>query len=149
MNPAFSVIFLTTLIGAAQGLFLALFGVQLAGLASPEFLAAGGVVALALTVAGLVSSFFHLGRPERAWRTATMWRTSWLSREILTFGAFAGNDLGTDSGLDGDHKLLTGKQFLEAFADLPSESFRFLAVHQCRQGVDILTVQFNIELYQV
>lgn len=58
MNPAFSVIFLTTLIGAAQGLFLALFGVQLAGLASPEFLAAGGVVALALTVAGLVSSFF-------------------------------------------------------------------------------------------
>ena len=26
MNPAFSVIFLTTLIGAGQGLFLALFG---------------------------------------------------------------------------------------------------------------------------
>ena len=70
MNPAFSVIFLTTLIGAAQGLFLALFGVQLAGLASPEFLAAGGVVALALTVAGLVSSFFHLGRPERHLRQA-------------------------------------------------------------------------------
>ena len=31
MNPAFSVIFLTTLIGAAQGLFLALFGAELAG----------------------------------------------------------------------------------------------------------------------
>lgn len=90
MNPAFSVIFLTTLIGAAQGLFLALFGVQLAGLAGPDFLAAGGAVALVLTVAGLVSSFFHLGRPERAWRTATMWRTSWLSREVIALPLFMG-----------------------------------------------------------
>ena len=74
MNPAFSVIFLTTLIGAAQGLFLALFGAQLTGLASPVFLATGGAVALTLAAAGLVASFFHLGRPERAWRTATMCR---------------------------------------------------------------------------
>ncbi|MDO8904989.1 DmsC/YnfH family molybdoenzyme membrane anchor subunit [Hydrogenophaga sp.] len=91
MNPAFSVIFLTTLIGAAQGLFLALFGAQLAGLASPFFLATGGAVALALTVAGLVASFFHLGRPERAWRTATMWRTSWLSREVIALPLFMGS----------------------------------------------------------
>jgi hypothetical protein len=33
MNPAYSVIFLTTLIGAGQGLFLALFGADLAGVA--------------------------------------------------------------------------------------------------------------------
>lgn len=91
MNPAFSVIFLTTLIGAAQGLFLALFGAQLAGLASPVFLATGGAVALALTVAGLVASFFHLGRPERAWRTATMWRSSWLSREVIALPLFMGS----------------------------------------------------------
>jgi DMSO reductase anchor subunit len=90
MNPAFSVIFLTTLIGAAQGLFLALFGAQLAGLASPVFLATGGAVALALAVAGLVASVFHLGRPERAWRTATMWRTSWLSREVIALPLFMG-----------------------------------------------------------
>ena len=90
MNPAFSVIFLTTLIGAAQGLFLALFGAQLAGLATPVFLATGGAVALALAVAGLVASFFHLGRPERAWRTATMWRTSWLSREVIALPLFMG-----------------------------------------------------------
>jgi sulfite dehydrogenase (quinone) subunit SoeC len=90
MNPAFSVIFLTTLIGAAQGLFLALFGAQLAGVASPAFLATGGAVALALSVAGLVASFFHLGRPERAWRTATMWRTSWLSREVIALPLFMG-----------------------------------------------------------
>lgn len=91
MNPAFSVIFLTTLIGAAQGLFLALFGAQLAGLASPVFLATGGAMALALTVAGLVASFFHLGRPERAWRTATMWRSSWLSREVIALPLFMGS----------------------------------------------------------
>ncbi len=90
MNPAFSVVFLTTLIGAAQGLFFALFGAQLAGVAAPGFLALGGFVALGLAVAGLVASFFHLGRPERAWRTAAMWRTSWLSREVIALPLFMG-----------------------------------------------------------
>jgi DMSO reductase anchor subunit len=104
MNPAFSVIFLTTLIGAAQGLFLALFGAQLAGLASPVFLATGGAVALVLSVAGLVASFFHLGRPERAWRTATMWRTSWLSREVIALPLF----MGTLFLWTGAHALGTG-----------------------------------------
>jgi sulfite dehydrogenase (quinone) subunit SoeC len=93
MNPAFSVIFLTTLIGAAQGLFLALFGAELAGFGGANdvqrgFLAFGGAVALGLSVAGLVASFFHLGRPERAWRAATMWRTSWLSREVIALPLF-------------------------------------------------------------
>ncbi len=93
MNPACSVIFLTTLIGAGQGLFLALFGAELAGFgqagaAEREFLALGGGVALLLCGAGLVASFFHLGRPERAWRSAAMWRTSWLSREVIALPAF-------------------------------------------------------------
>ena len=30
---------------------------------------------------GLLASTFHLGRPERAWRAFSQWRTSWLSRE--------------------------------------------------------------------
>lgn len=38
--------------------------------------------------AGLVSSFFHLGRPLRAWRFFLGLRTSWMSREILVFGIF-------------------------------------------------------------
>lgn len=91
MKPAFSVIFLTTLIGAGQGLFLALFLAQLMLPLSPElraFLVAGDVVVLALSGLGLVASFFHLGHPERAWRTATMWRTSWLSREVIVLPAF-------------------------------------------------------------
>jgi DMSO reductase anchor subunit len=90
MNPAFSVIFLTTLIGAAQGLFVALAGLELAGLASRPFLALGGGLSLALSSLGLLASFFHLGRPERAWRAAAMWRTSWLSREVIALPAFMG-----------------------------------------------------------
>ena len=97
MHPAFSVIFLTTLIGAGQGLFLALYVVDvlsrylLAGQAPPASLyVAGSLIAAALTGLGLVASFFHLGRPERAWRSATKWRTSWLSREVIVLPAFLG-----------------------------------------------------------
>jgi len=44
--------------------------------------------ALALLVAALAASFLHLGRPERAWRAVLMWRTSWLSREVIVLPAF-------------------------------------------------------------
>ncbi|MBS3916344.1 MAG: dimethyl sulfoxide reductase anchor subunit [Sulfuritalea sp.] len=96
MHPAFSVIFLTTLIGVGQGLFLALFTVEsyaAFGLLPPQdsrFYALGSVVALGFLVAGLIASFFHLGHPERAWRSAAKWRTSWLSREVIVLPAFMG-----------------------------------------------------------
>lgn len=89
MHPAFSVIFLTTLIGAGQGLFLALFVGEVLSALGPlpvqdgRFYATGSLLAVALLVAGLVSSLFHLGHPERGWRAAAMWRTSWLSREVI------------------------------------------------------------------
>ena len=95
MHPAFSVIFLTTLIGVGQGLFLALFTAQSYALFdllpkqdSVNFYAQGSALALLFLVGGLIASFFHLGRPERAWRSATQWRTSWLSREVLVLPAF-------------------------------------------------------------
>jgi sulfite dehydrogenase (quinone) subunit SoeC len=95
MKPAFSVIFLTTLIGAAQGLYLALYGAELAGFGSPAFgpegrtqLAWGAVIAWVLSGLGLLASFFHLGHPERAWRAMAMWRTSWLSREVIALPLF-------------------------------------------------------------
>jgi DMSO reductase anchor subunit len=91
MKPAFSVIFLTTLIGAGQGLFLALFLAELLLMPDPAlsaFLVAGDLVVLGFCGLGLLASFFHLGRPERAWRTATMWRTSWLSREVIALPLF-------------------------------------------------------------
>jgi len=90
MHPAFSVIFLTTLIGAGQGLFLALFSSQLysefdllPGIGESNFYGIGAAIALALLVGGLISSIFHLGHPERAWRSAARWKTSWLSREVI------------------------------------------------------------------
>ena len=90
MHPAFSVVFLTTLIGTGQGLFLALFSAQaytelnlLPSMSDTSFFGIGSVLALVFLVAGLIASIFHLGHPERAWRAASMWRTSWLSREVI------------------------------------------------------------------
>lgn len=39
---------------------------------------------------GLAVSVFHLGQPLRAWRIFLGWRTSWLSREAMVFGAWFG-----------------------------------------------------------
>jgi len=93
MLPAYSVVFLTVLIGASQGLFLALYACELAGFGSGAAdqrltLAAGAAVALIFSGLGLLASFFHLGHPERAWRAAAMWRTSWLSREVIALPLF-------------------------------------------------------------
>ncbi len=97
MRPAFSVIFLTTLIGAGQGLFLALVGGQfyrvIGAAKAPEtgvFFSYGSGLVLALLGAGLLASFFHLAHPERAWRAASQWRTSWLSREVIALPAVMG-----------------------------------------------------------
>jgi DMSO reductase anchor subunit len=54
----------------------------------PEFFAVGGLIAFLFLGLGLLASFFHLGRPERAWRAAAMWRTSWLSREVIVLPLF-------------------------------------------------------------
>ncbi|GLQ79977.1 DMSO reductase [Mesorhizobium huakuii] len=91
MHPAFSVVFFTTATGAGYGL-LALLGV-LGGfqVVPPDFWLGfvGLGLALGLIAAGLLSSTGHLGRPERAWRAFSQWRSSWLSREgvssVITF----------------------------------------------------------------
>ncbi|MGB7206709.1 MAG: DmsC/YnfH family molybdoenzyme membrane anchor subunit [Anderseniella sp.] len=83
MHPAYSVILFTTASGAGYGL-LALLGLTGAshGAASDFwFGAVSMLLALGLITAGLLSSTFHLGHPERAWRAFSQWRSSWLSRE--------------------------------------------------------------------
>ncbi|VWX61959.1 DMSO reductase [Burkholderiales bacterium 8X] len=91
MNPAFSVVFFTALIGMAQGLVVVVALASLAGASvSPGFASTALIVAEILLVIGLGASFGHLGRPERAWRAAMMWRTSWLSREVIVLPAFIG-----------------------------------------------------------
>jgi DMSO reductase anchor subunit len=83
MHPAYSVIFFTTATGAGYGL-LACLGIAAGfGLVEPgfwvRFVSLG--LALVLIASGLLSSATHLGRPERAWRAFSQWRSSWLSRE--------------------------------------------------------------------
>jgi sulfite dehydrogenase (quinone) subunit SoeC len=85
MHPAYSVIFFTTATGAGYGL-LALLGLLAASGALPSSYWLGLIglgLALGLISAGLLSSTAHLGRPERAWRAVSQWRSSWLSREAV------------------------------------------------------------------
>jgi sulfite dehydrogenase (quinone) subunit SoeC len=88
MNPAYSVIFFTTASGLGYGLlvFIGVFASlgllpadRLTGFWGLGFWGLG--IALATVTFGLLSSTFHLGRPERAWRAVSQWRSSWLARE--------------------------------------------------------------------
>lgn len=83
MHPAYSVILFTTASGAGYGLLalLCLVGVSHGEASSIAFGLAAMVIALGLITIGLLSSTFHLGHPERAWRALSQWRSSWLSRE--------------------------------------------------------------------
>jgi sulfite dehydrogenase (quinone) subunit SoeC len=92
MNPAWSVVFFTVLAGFGQGLAVCLSAAVLGGAlpSSSPFLLRGLGVAVVLLLIGLGASFLHLGRPLRAWRAAAMWRTSWLSREVIVLPAFIG-----------------------------------------------------------
>src|SRR5690606_8301355 len=85
MHPALSVIFFTSLSGAGYGL-LVLLGLDLALATSilpvPSRLHAL-LLGIGLTSIGLLCSVGHLGKPLRAWRAVSQWRTSWLAREGL------------------------------------------------------------------
>jgi sulfite dehydrogenase (quinone) subunit SoeC len=83
MNPAYSVILFTTASGAGYGLLalLGLVGFNHGPASSTSFALTALIVALVLITTGLLSSTFHLGHPERAWRAFSQWRSSWLSRE--------------------------------------------------------------------
>lgn len=96
MHPALSVIFFTTLSGAGYGLLVWLgistsllqsrgkLGMELVSL---QLIAVA--IGIVLVTVGLLCSLGHLGKPQRAWRAMSQWRTSWLSREgvlsVLTY----------------------------------------------------------------
>ena len=93
MHPAKSVIFFTTISGAGFGL-IALLSLALSfGIAQFDIgLFTAAIIAVGLSSAGLISSTFHLGNPQRAWRAFSQYQSSWLSREgvlsVLTLGCF-------------------------------------------------------------
>ncbi|MHB8815618.1 MAG: dimethyl sulfoxide reductase anchor subunit family protein [Steroidobacteraceae bacterium] len=83
MKPATSILLLTTATGFAFGLLAWIGAYASLGLlpAQPHFAVAGIVLGLLLASLGLGASMLHLGRMDRAWRSFSQWRSSWLSRE--------------------------------------------------------------------
>ena len=91
MHPSKSIIFFTVSSGTGYGILLCLS--YLAFVTDIDF---DSNVKLLLIItsfvfisAGLLSSTLHLGHPERAWRSFSQWKSSWLSREglaaVITF----------------------------------------------------------------
>ncbi|WBY01066.1 dimethyl sulfoxide reductase anchor subunit [Ramlibacter tataouinensis] len=87
MKPAASIVIFTTVSGTAQGVAVALAAATLAE-SAPAALRPMLWAVAALLLAALAASFFHLGHPLRAWRAVLMWRTSWMSREVIALPAF-------------------------------------------------------------
>ena len=86
----FPLVFMLVLTQVALGIFGMGCLMTLVGEAVGNFFtwhAIGGFVTLS---AGLALAGLHLGRPLKAYRAMSGYRTSWLSREIIGFNAFAG-----------------------------------------------------------
>lgn len=77
-------VFMLVLTQLAVGAFAAIW----AGGSAGGKLTAGAAFAIANLA--LAAATLHLGRPIHAYRALKMWRRSWLSREVLLFGLFAG-----------------------------------------------------------
>lgn len=92
MNPAPSIVFFTVCSGAGYGLLFWLGLLRFFGMvpANAGFGIAACGLAIVMVMFGLLSSTAHLGRPERAWRALSQWRSSWLSREgVAAVATFA------------------------------------------------------------
>ena len=91
MHPSKSIIFFTVFSGTGYGILLCLS--FLAFLTNINFDSKFKLNLIILSFvfisSGLLSSTLHLGHPERAWRSFSQWKSSWLSREglaaVITF----------------------------------------------------------------
>ena len=91
MHPSKSIIFFTVFSGTGYGILLSLS--YLAILTDinfdNNFKLFLMITSFVFISSGLLSSTLHLGHPERAWRSFSQWKSSWLSREglaaIITF----------------------------------------------------------------
>lgn len=107
MRPTFSIIVFTVLSGAGYGVWFLLgvgmlavwphcdnpLGANGSAIVSrclyPSIIGYALLAGFVLVSVGLSASVAHLGRPARAWRAFSQWRSSWLSREgiaaLLTY----------------------------------------------------------------
>ena len=80
-------VIMTVLTQLSVGAFATIWLLQLLG--AGEHLGAAAIGSLLLGGLALAASTLHLGRPIYAYRAIRMWKRSWLSREVLMFGAFS------------------------------------------------------------
>ena len=87
-HPHWPLVVMTVLTQLSVGAFAAIWLLQLLGASAKLSIAAIGSFAVGALALG--ASTMHLGRPIHAYRALKMWKRSWLSREVLMFGAFSG-----------------------------------------------------------
>jgi DMSO reductase anchor subunit len=87
-HPHWPLVFMLVLTQLSVGAFGVLWLLDLLGAGGA--LSVSAIVSLALAGMSLGASSLHLGRPAYAWRALKGLRRSWLSREVLGLGAFAG-----------------------------------------------------------
>ena len=91
LHAHFPLVFMLTLTQMAFGIFAATFAVtQLFPAIESTLQCRLDLLAFGVLVMGLNVALLHLGRPLKAYRAMANIRTSWLSREIAGFNAFAG-----------------------------------------------------------
>jgi formate dehydrogenase iron-sulfur subunit len=86
-HPHWPLVVMTVLTQLSVGAFATIWLLQVLGAGSRLGLAA--LASLAVGGLALTASTLHLGRPVHAYRAIRMWKRSWLSREVLLFGAFS------------------------------------------------------------
>src|SRR5215469_1476736 len=85
--PHWPLVLMTVLTQLSVGSFATIWLLQLVGATSR--LATAAIGSLLVGGLALAASTAHLGRPIYAFRALKMWKRSWLSREVLLFGAFS------------------------------------------------------------
>ena len=86
-EPHWPLVIMTVLTQLSVGAFATIWLLQLLG--SGAHLGAAAIGSLLVGGLALAASTMHLGRPIHAYRAIRMWKRSWLSREVLMFGAFS------------------------------------------------------------
>jgi Fe-S-cluster-containing dehydrogenase component/DMSO reductase anchor subunit len=100
------------------------------------------LVAVAVGLAALGASVFHLGRPLYAFRAIVGLRTSWMSREILAFGLFAPLAIAYAASAFGHAELVS--LLTERVATGLQDGLRWLVA-----GFGLLGVSCSVLIYHV
>ncbi len=86
-HPHWTLIFMTVFTQLAVGAIAAMWASQ--AFARVAIARVPAAIIVLIAILALCASTLHLGRPIYAFRALSMWRRSWLSREVLFFSLFA------------------------------------------------------------